>query len=310
MKRVFVTNLQMNHKVNYKILLLGLFLFTTIQLFGQITVSGKITDKLDKFSITGVNILEKGTNNGTISDTGGYFTLQVANENSILKFSFLGYISQEIKVGELSYFNIKLKLDCIKDFFDYRDICVGLSSGVLNNPIGGFGYITFPFAHFSTIFSELDYQTNLSKNDKLNIRVGSLHLFSVCDYDGDLFFNYKTINKNEFASASYLLEGKLNFSRPRIFQNYSTLYFGGGFSNLSKTALNKYNSSGYLLGFGTMIGRPLYLNISIKSIYWTNYWEFKGELNRQFKNIMLDFDYNIIESYYEANIKIGYKFNY
>jgi len=63
-----------------------------------VTVSGRVTDDTDA-AIPGVNILVKGTANGTTSDTDGRFSLEVEGESSVLVFSFIGYTSQEVVVG-------------------------------------------------------------------------------------------------------------------------------------------------------------------------------------------------------------------
>jgi iron complex outermembrane receptor protein len=71
----------------------------------QKTVTGRITDNTGQ-ALPGVNILEKGTLNGAISDVDGKFTLTVASSNSVLVFSFVGYTSQEVTVGTQTTVNI------------------------------------------------------------------------------------------------------------------------------------------------------------------------------------------------------------
>lgn len=76
----------------------------------ELTVSGVVTD--DKGStLPGVNIIEKGTTNGTTSDANGKFSLSVADENSILVFSFIGFQSQEVPVGSNTVLNVSLQPD-------------------------------------------------------------------------------------------------------------------------------------------------------------------------------------------------------
>lgn len=52
-----------------------------------ITVSGKVTTLIDGTSLPGVNVLVKGTSNGTITDVDGNYTINVPNENDTLVFS-------------------------------------------------------------------------------------------------------------------------------------------------------------------------------------------------------------------------------
>ena len=75
-----------------------------------ITVKGKVTDDTGS-PLPGVNILEKGTTNGTTSDVGGEYTMVVENENSTLVFSFIGYVTQEITVGSQTTINVSLAQD-------------------------------------------------------------------------------------------------------------------------------------------------------------------------------------------------------
>ena len=70
------------------------------------TITGKITDK-DGESIIGANIVEKGTTNGTITDTDGNFSLSVEND-AVLHISFIGYLSQDINTAGKTIFNIIL----------------------------------------------------------------------------------------------------------------------------------------------------------------------------------------------------------
>ena len=71
------------------------------------TVKGKITDESGS-PIPGVNILIKGTNKGVSSNIDGTYNLSVSDDNVILAFSFVGFITQEVLVGNRSMINISL----------------------------------------------------------------------------------------------------------------------------------------------------------------------------------------------------------
>lgn len=73
-------------------------------------VSGTVTDAQDGSGLPGVNVLVKGTTNGTTTDVEGSYTLSVPG-NATLVFSFIGYAPQEILVGNQSAINIKLASD-------------------------------------------------------------------------------------------------------------------------------------------------------------------------------------------------------
>lgn len=71
------------------------------------TITGKVTDEVGEPFI-GVNVVEKGTSNGVITDIDGKYSLSV-NENAILLFSFLGYKTQEVPVQKNTILNVELK---------------------------------------------------------------------------------------------------------------------------------------------------------------------------------------------------------
>ena len=74
-----------------------------IKLIAQVTtsgipVTGVVTDQSGEVVI-GANVIVKGTNIGAITNDDGSFSIQVPDENAILRFTFLGYKTQEILVG-------------------------------------------------------------------------------------------------------------------------------------------------------------------------------------------------------------------
>ncbi len=75
------------------------------------TIKGEITDT-NKNPLIGASVVEKGTTNGSITDFNGQFNLNLSDgANSVLVISFVGYIDQEIKVGNQSNFNVILQED-------------------------------------------------------------------------------------------------------------------------------------------------------------------------------------------------------
>lgn len=72
-------------------------------------IAGTIVDK-DGLPIIGVNVLEKGTANGVISDIDGNFTIEVS-DNALLSITYIGYIPQEIRVGKNTQLSIVMKED-------------------------------------------------------------------------------------------------------------------------------------------------------------------------------------------------------
>ena len=76
----------------------------------DVTVTGKVTD--DKgVTLPGVSVVIKGSTQGTTTDSDGSFRISVPSGSSILVFSFVGYIKQEIPVGSKTSLTVALSPD-------------------------------------------------------------------------------------------------------------------------------------------------------------------------------------------------------
>ena len=73
----------------------------------QRTVTGVVTDNSGE-ALPGVTVLIAGTTTGTVTNLSGDFSIEVPDENAILKFSFIGMESQEVVVGNQTIMNITL----------------------------------------------------------------------------------------------------------------------------------------------------------------------------------------------------------
>lgn len=74
----------------------------------EIKISGVVKDA-QGMPVPGVNVLEKGTNNGVQTDLDGKFSMRVSGANSILVFSYIGFETLSKTVGQSKSLNIVLK---------------------------------------------------------------------------------------------------------------------------------------------------------------------------------------------------------
>ena len=90
-----------------------LLLVSSIDALGQstVTVKGVVTSGADGLPLIGVNVLEKGTTNGAVTDFDGNFSLQIPI-GSELQVSYIGFLDQTIKIvdGQTVY-NVVMKED-------------------------------------------------------------------------------------------------------------------------------------------------------------------------------------------------------
>lgn len=71
------------------------------------SISGRVTD-LNKAPIPGINVLLKGTTQGTITDIDGNYRISVPEDAQTLVFSFVGYETQEVDINERSVINVSM----------------------------------------------------------------------------------------------------------------------------------------------------------------------------------------------------------
>lgn len=71
-------------------------------------VSGTVTDEKDA-TLPGVSVVIKGTQKGTLTDVNGKYEIEIADEQTTLVFSFVGYVSQEIIASNQSVITVKLQ---------------------------------------------------------------------------------------------------------------------------------------------------------------------------------------------------------
>jgi TonB-dependent SusC/RagA subfamily outer membrane receptor len=71
-------------------------------------VKGKITDASGE-TLPGVSVRVKGTNTGTTTDINGNYTITVPEDNSILVFTYIGYVTKEVSVSSRSAINVTLE---------------------------------------------------------------------------------------------------------------------------------------------------------------------------------------------------------
>ncbi|MCF7567052.1 TonB-dependent receptor [Sabulilitoribacter arenilitoris] len=96
-------------------LLLLFFMSFAGFLFAQeITIKGVVKEANSGQPLPGVNVAEKGTSNGAVTDFDGNYTIKISNSNSVLVFSYVGFKTLETNVGNNTTVNIDLVEDAAK----------------------------------------------------------------------------------------------------------------------------------------------------------------------------------------------------
>jgi TonB-linked SusC/RagA family outer membrane protein len=88
------------------------FLLLSSNLWAQSReVSGTVTASEDKTTLPGASVIIKGTTTGTTTDADGKFVLRVEDNATVLQISSIGYVTQEIVVGNQSVIGVALVAD-------------------------------------------------------------------------------------------------------------------------------------------------------------------------------------------------------
>jgi TonB-linked SusC/RagA family outer membrane protein len=103
----------MRQKFALKLIICSLFMVLTGTLAAQNkSVGGTVTDANGE--LTGVNIVVKGTTTATVSDIDGNYSISIPGNEAVLVFSYLGYLTQEITVGNRTIINVVLEENIIQ----------------------------------------------------------------------------------------------------------------------------------------------------------------------------------------------------
>ena len=100
----------MKSRVTKLCLVLFTMLFISVSAFAQKTVTGTVVDNFGE-PVIGANVVVKGSQEGTMTDADGNFSLKNVSDNAVLKVSFMGYATQEVSVAGKSKINVTLEED-------------------------------------------------------------------------------------------------------------------------------------------------------------------------------------------------------
>jgi TonB-linked SusC/RagA family outer membrane protein len=80
---------------------------------GTRTITGTVISKTDNLGIPGVNVVEKGTTNGTVTNIDGKYSITVSETSRSLVFSFVGMKTKQVEIGNNSTIDVTMEEDII-----------------------------------------------------------------------------------------------------------------------------------------------------------------------------------------------------
>ena len=286
-------------------LTLIIVLLTTSICSAQVEVRGTVISSEDGEGLPGVSVIELGTENGTLTDLDGNFQLAVTDLNATLEFSFVGFMPQQVDLDGKNSISIRLKIDCIRDFFDGQSVSLYALSGVLNNPIGGQLDFAFPYFSRGTLISGFSYQSDLEDKSFINGKLEYKHFFFNCDLDFDLNWYHRRVNFTDFISVTNSFETNFNYGNFRITAGYSNL----NFDNLITDEVQNFSAP--VVGLGTWVNTvPVQTLLTGKVALYGNRTEIVGQATFYTKYVELFVNYYQLDSFSELTIGIGKEFGY
>ncbi|MEQ8809381.1 MAG: carboxypeptidase-like regulatory domain-containing protein [Imperialibacter sp.] len=270
------------------------------------TVNGTAIAGDDKSALPGVNVVEKGTENGTTTIADGTFSIIVTDPNATLVFSFIGFQTYELQLKGRTEIKVTLELDCNKDFFDAYHIILYANSGLVHNPIGGQIEMSSPYTSIGVIKGSYSYQTNLDENEFQTGQVELSHPISNCKFDMDFRWSYRNVSFNrDFQSIANSGEAQLNLRNINLIAGYSHLDMSKINENITKA------SSGILIGLGKeLYFRPVYGKLSAKVAIYKSKVEYQAEFKGGYRWFQYFVRYYKLDSFDELSLGVGVQVSY
>lgn len=290
-----------------------LFLLSLLNSWGQIEITGIVIAKEDKLPLPGALVSVKGTEINTTTDINGKFSILVSNSDEILVFSFIGFGKKELELKGQTDISIVMKQDCNIDTFDHNQIGLLLSSGMINNPIGGqIDFSLPPFFHFTTLKSSLNYQTNFDDYYIFNASVELDHIILKCEFQSDIKWFYRSISSQNFESkvnsyeshAMFIDFHDLNIYNAGLIIGFNTINYMSNNSGLSNT------EEGATFGFRATLGKPFFSTITYKVAFYKNYTEHIGQIRTDYFRFCGFMKFYKIDSYSELSLGLGIRLGY
>ncbi|OUS13048.1 hypothetical protein A9Q93_09565 [Nonlabens dokdonensis] len=267
--------------------------------FSQRTITGTVSDTDDV--LLGASVSVKGTSVNTVTDFDGNYSI-IANEEDILIFSYTGYESQEILVGDQSVIDVKLITDLIICFFPYY-------YPNYIHKIYGFNYQTFGIQFQNNydlipwdISPTISYLTNFNKNSSFAVSLE--RRFDLSDefhFTARLTAETSDFNDNQYHSYKMELQKSVNGFWESDFMDIQLIT---GYIDYDGSTSS--DNLGYGLGFEKSV---IYnLKIGTNFIHWQEFNEFNANASYTWRRWSISGNYKHLADYEEFQIGLGYNF--
>ncbi|NNF32612.1 MAG: TonB-dependent receptor [Saprospiraceae bacterium] len=199
--------------------MLVLVFLSMSSIIAQKTITGTVTDASDGEPLIGANIVERGTDNGTITDIDGNFSITVSNDCQFLDVSYIGYTDKSVPAGgDITSVDVALESGQILD----EVIVIGYSPVSRKKILGAVASLdekdiiqNVPVGAFDAVQGRLSGVQILSNGGPgagFDVRIRGISTFSsgtspLFVVDGQQLENIDNIDPNDILSLEVLKDG-------------------------------------------------------------------------------------------------------
>ena len=283
----------------------------SLHLQGQQLIAGVVTDESGE-SLIGASILVKGTSTGAVTDTTGYFTIEVPAGKDTLEVQYIGYVTQVVVLSDGWDGQVLLEEDCIICFLDAQEITVSAIGGINGLPFGGQINFSPPaFLPRATIKTDVRYQAAGDGQQFLQTELQIEHFQYNCNsvWDGKLGYRLYDIN-DQFNREYYAEASRRSVRRVLLGNNYTILAGWSVLNSLSDDEEVVRHETGPRIGFSTHIGRPISLSIKGTATFYPGEDTYYARLSSGYRRFDLWIDYRQLNDFRVCSVGLDYRFTY
>jgi hypothetical protein len=234
--------------------------------YAQYTFHGSVQD-IHGEKLPGVNVVEKGTVNGTVTDVDGKFTIQSTVPNATFVFSFIGLITQEVSAEAGTSILITMLIDEIalnEPTYCYclsRYSYLGLASGLHYGRVGLKALNITPYLAGLPIrlVSNIEWRTDMAEARYLDLYLRKYQLFYSGSVSAGIYGELKKFQHSATKISELNIAPEFSFSRVRLTAGYT-------WQEVIEQDIS-IAGNGYYLGAYFLLRQQLHIDLKAKYIH-------------------------------------------
>lgn len=294
-----------------KKLIFIIFLFLQINLFAQntVTISGYVYDNETGESIIGASIFTANSQNGTTTNSYGYYSFTLKNDNYNINYSFVGYLQEKINVNlkKDTTINVYLQVNA----HQLNEVVVSANSKIRTNEYSSLQLTPLSISRLPSIFGENDPIKAIQLQTGIKTVGDGTSGFYV--QGGNIDQNLILIDEAPIYNPSHLF-GLVSVFNPdavkeiKFYKGNSSAKYGGRLSSVMDVKMNEGNMNKLQLYGGVSL---LASRITLQAPIIKNKASFLITARRSFIDFFMqpDESENVIPQFYDINFKTNLKIN-